>query len=71
MTKICEEISGNKIEIGSEKENRPADLRIYITDNAKIEAETGWAPKRSAREIFVDIHSWISDNERQLENILK
>ncbi|HLO43023.1 MAG TPA: NAD-dependent epimerase/dehydratase family protein [Leadbetterella sp.] len=71
MTKICEEISGNKIEIGSEKENRPADLRIYITDNAKIEAETGWTPKRNAREIFVDIHSWIRDNERQLENILK
>ena len=71
MTKICEEISGNKIEIASETENRPADLRIFITDNSKIESEIGWKPKNSPSEIFCDIHNWIIDNEKQLENILK
>ncbi|MCP9762733.1 NAD-dependent epimerase/dehydratase family protein [Lacihabitans soyangensis] len=71
MTKICEEISGNKITVGSEKENRPADLRIYITDNSKIEREIGWSPKKTANEIFADIHQWIVKNEKQLENILK
>ena len=71
MTKICEEISGNKITIESEKENRPADLRIYITDNSKIEREIGWTPKKTANEIFADIHQWIVKNEKQLENILK
>lgn len=71
MTKICEDISGNKIQIGSETENRPADLRIYITDNSKIEREIGWKPKKTATEIFADIHQWINKNEKQLENILK
>jgi len=71
MTKMCEEISGNKITIGSEKENRPADLRIYITDNAKIEREIGWFPQKTPNEIFADIHLWIVKNEKQLENILK
>ncbi len=71
MTKICEEISGNKIQIGSEIENRPADLRIYITDNSKIEREIGWTPSKTASDIFADIHQWIVNNEKQLENILK
>lgn len=71
MTKICEEISGNKIEIGSEKETRPADLKIYITDNTKIENETGWSPKKTVRDIFADIHTWIDENEESLKPILK
>jgi CDP-paratose 2-epimerase len=71
MTKICEDISGNKIQISSEIENRPADLRIYITDNSKIEREIGWKPKKTATEIFSDIHQWVNKNEKQLENILK
>lgn len=71
MTQICEEISGNKISIGSEKENRPADLRIYITDNSKIENEIGWRPKKTAENIFADIFQWIKTNEQQLTNILK
>jgi CDP-paratose 2-epimerase len=71
MTSICEEISGNKISIGSEIDNRPADLRIYITDNSKIEREIGWSPQKTASQIFSDIHQWINTNEKQLENILK
>jgi len=71
MTGICEEISGNKIQIGSEIENRPADLRIYITDNSKIQREIGWAPRKTPLQIFSDIHQWINKNEKQLENILK
>lgn len=71
MTSICEEITGNKIQIASEIENRPADLRIYITDNSKIEQEIGWKPLKTPSQIFSDIYHWISENEKQLENILK
>jgi CDP-paratose 2-epimerase len=71
MTAICEKISGNKISIGSETETRPADLRIYITDNSLIEKEIGWKPKRSVENVFKDIYLWIKDNEKQLESILK
>lgn len=58
-TAICEEITGNRIAVGSEPATRPADLRIYITDNGKISAEAGWVPVRSAREILEDIYEWI------------
>ncbi len=71
MTAICEKITGNKITIGSEVETRTADLRMYITDNSKIESEAEWRPKRSVETVFTDIYHWIKDNETQLEAILK
>ena len=56
MTKICEKISGNKINIDAEVQNRPADLKVYVTNNAKIIGETGWQPKKSVENIFSDIY---------------
>jgi len=71
MTMICEKITGNKITIGSETETRPADLRMFITDNSLIEKEIGWKPKRNVEQVFKDIYLWIKNNEEQLESILK
>jgi CDP-paratose 2-epimerase len=71
MTSICEKITGNKITIGSETETRPADLRMYVTDNALIEKEIGWKPTRNVEQVFTDIFHWIKNNEKQLESILK
>jgi CDP-paratose 2-epimerase len=71
MTAICEKITGNKITIGSETQTRPADLRMYITDNSLIESETGWKPTRNVEKVFTDIFHWIKNNEQQLESILK
>jgi CDP-paratose 2-epimerase len=71
MSNICQKITGNKINIDSEKQNRPADLRIFITDNSRIEKETGWSPKRTVEDIFSDIFQWIHANEEQLRPILK
>ena len=71
MTKICEKITGNTILIESVAETRTADLRIYITNNSKIEKEIGWKPKKSVETIFEDIYNWIKSNEKELESILK
>lgn len=70
MTAICEEISGNKIPIASVTENRPADLRIYISDNTAIENEIGWRPQKTAKDIFSDIYNWIRTNEDALKPLL-
>jgi CDP-paratose 2-epimerase len=51
--------------------DRPADLRVYITDNTAISSHTGWKPKRNVKKVFEDIHEWIKANEQQLEPILK
>lgn len=71
MTDICQEITGNKINIQSEIETRPADLRAYITDNTKIINEVNWQPKKTIGNIFEDIFIWIKENEKQLISILK
>ncbi len=71
MTHICEKITGNTIQIGKVEETRPADLRAFISDNTKIESETGWKPQHSVEDIFTDIFHWIKNNEKQLESILK
>lgn len=71
MTCICEKITGNKIQIDAVAETRTADLRIFITDNSRIEQEIGWKPKKSVETIFQDIYDWIKANEKQLEPILK
>ena len=71
MTYICQKISGNTIQIDEVAQTRTADLRIFITDNSKIETEIGWRPKRNVEKVFQDIYDWIKENEKQLETILK
>jgi CDP-paratose 2-epimerase len=71
MTQICENISGNKITIESEITNRPADLRIFVTDNTLIENEIAWKPKHNVTDIFTDVYNWIDSNEESLRAILK
>ena len=70
MTKICEEVTGNRIRIDSDAETRKADLRIYITDNSKIENEIGWSPKKDVKNTFEDIFKWINKNEAKLKKVL-
>ena len=70
MTAICQKLTGNKIEIGSETQNRPADLRCFITDNSKIRRAVGWKPDNSVEMILADIFEWIRSNEEKLKPIL-
>ncbi|MCK5494215.1 MAG: NAD-dependent epimerase/dehydratase family protein [Candidatus Omnitrophica bacterium] len=68
-TKLCEKISGNKIEISQEQITRPADLGIYITDNRKVRDLLSWKPKRNPSKILQDIYDWIRENEKQLSEL--
>ena len=70
LTELCRRITGNRMRIGSVRRVRPADLRIYVSDCAKLKAHTGWEPKRGVEEIIGDIHDWIRLNSRILEPVL-
>jgi len=69
-TKLCQEITNNKIDIGQERETRPADLAIYITDNRKVNKDLDWKPKRDTKKILGDIYKWIGNNEQQLKALI-
>src|SRR3989338_5437860 len=64
LTDLCQKITKNKIKITQTRQNRPADLRIYLTDHAKLTAMTRWKPRRKAETIVEDIYRWIYDHPR-------
>lgn len=70
MTNLCQEITGNKIDIGSVKEDRPNDVRIYLSDCDKFKKLSGWSCQKNAREAFQEIYQWLKDNEASLKQIL-
>jgi len=62
MTTECEELTGMRIAIEPEMAERPADLRIYVTDSRKIEQHCQWKPSRGPDIVLRDIYRWVSDN---------
>lgn len=71
MSKICQNITGNKLSITPELEQRPADLKSFITDHSRLTIDIGWTPNKSVEQTFTDVFTWIKKNEKKLENILK
>jgi CDP-paratose 2-epimerase len=71
LTKICQKVTGKTIPISRVAENRPADIRLYVTDNSKVTALTGWKPEIGIEQIVEEITSWLAENREALEPILK
>lgn len=71
LTTICQIVTGNKIEIEEVKENRQADIRVYITDNSLVSSATGWQPQSSVEELVRDVYKWIRENEKTLKPIFE
>lgn len=70
LTKLCEKATGNTIEIGATPHDRPADVRIYVTDNSQVSEVTGWRPQRDTHSIIEEIAAWIVDHKEALRPIL-
>ncbi len=69
-TRLCEEITGNRLSIAPVAETRPADVRIYLTDHRKVTAVSGWHPRRDARTTLADIFEWIRAREAEVKHAL-
>lgn len=69
-TALCQEITGQKIEIGSIAENRPADVRIYVTDSRRVSSINGWHPRCDAHKTLTDIHEWLRKSGETLRPLL-
>src|SRR6218665_3832981 len=71
LTRICQKVTGKTIPINQVAENRPADIRLYVTDNSKVTALTGWKPEIGIEQIVEEITAWLAENREALEPILK
>jgi CDP-paratose 2-epimerase len=69
-TELCREITGQRMAIGAVPENRPADLRIFVTDRRRVSECSGWKPSRDARRTLSDIYSWIRSEEALVKPVL-
>jgi CDP-paratose 2-epimerase len=58
-TDLCQKITKNKIAIGSQHQNRPFDIAVYISDNTKVKADYKWQPKKGKEDILEDIYRWL------------
>ncbi|WPD21676.1 MAG: GDP-mannose 4,6-dehydratase [Candidatus Electrothrix scaldis] len=65
-TEICRELTGNTIEVISDSTSRPADIKYYVSDCAKVKSATGWVPKKKPDKILEEIWMWIKKNEKDL-----
>jgi CDP-paratose 2-epimerase len=62
-TEICRRLTGNHVPIEKIPENRPADLKVYVTDNSRISEATHWTPRKGPEATLTDIFEWIHMNE--------
>ena len=67
---LCQEVTGNELEIASDPQTRTGDVRIYLSDHRALADYTDWHPHRSASDIMSDICSWIHDHERLVAGAL-
>ncbi len=69
-TALCREVTGRTVDVVSSTENRPADLRLYLTDHRAVSAVNGWRPRRDARQTLTDIATWIDGHTDTLRDVL-
>jgi CDP-paratose 2-epimerase len=65
-TEICRELTGNSVQVEGSDETRPGDVRMYLSDCARLFEHTDWRPQRGPRDILEDIYEWIRQNERSV-----
>jgi CDP-paratose 2-epimerase len=69
-TQLCQEITGQTIEIKNTVQERPADIAWFITENSRVTRRTGWEPKETPRSTLQDIYNWIKQEEAILHPVL-
>ncbi|MCX6389670.1 MAG: NAD-dependent epimerase/dehydratase family protein [Solirubrobacterales bacterium] len=70
LSGICAELTGKRIEIGGQPENRPGDIPIYLSDCREIFKHSDWRPTRDAVAIMSDIRDWAVANSELLDSAL-
>jgi len=69
LTRLCKDLTGNVVAIGSTADTAQVDIPIFITDSRRIREAVGWKPSRNLESILGDTLHWIRANELQLRSI--
>tara|TARA_B100001057_G_C22778340_1_gene922572 strand:+ start:250 stop:1272 length:1023 start_codon:yes stop_codon:yes gene_type:complete len=66
LTKICEKISKNKLNISKIKKTSIYDIPYFVTDNSKVTRTYNWKPKRNVFKTVLDTYSWLKNGKSKL-----
>jgi CDP-paratose 2-epimerase len=70
LTALCQGITGHSVPVTPEPETRRADVRIYLSDCAKVERRFGFQPRHTPAAIVEDIARWVTAHRGALERVL-
>ena len=62
-TTLCQEVTGKEVPVTPVAEQRPGDVRCYLSDCSRLFAHTDWRPSRGPAEVLRDISQWVSEHE--------
>ena len=71
LTKLCQDITSNKIKISSIKTTSEYDIPYYITDNSKVKKIYKWTPTKSFLHIIQDVYIWMLSNKKILKKYIE
>jgi CDP-paratose 2-epimerase len=66
LTELCAAATGRRVPITGVARSRAADVPLYLTDSRRVQAELGWAPRRSPGDIVADCVGWLRAHEDAL-----
>lgn len=68
-TDLCQRLTGNRIPLSEQPENRPADVIWFVTDNRPTTERLGWRPTRDAETILRDTRDWLASRPQLLASL--
>jgi len=66
LTKICEKISKNGLNISKVKKTSIYDIPFFVTDNSKVSKMYKWKPKRNVFKTVLDTYNWLKKDKSKL-----
>ena len=66
LTKVCEKISGNRLNISKIKKTSIYDIPYFVTDNSKVTKTYNWRPKRNVFKTVLDTYNWLKKDKSNL-----
>jgi CDP-paratose 2-epimerase len=69
-TALCADITGTRLDIGADANDRPGDIKVYVTDHTRLSSITGWIPRRNTQRLFEDSFTWLRQHEERLRVIM-
>jgi CDP-paratose 2-epimerase len=71
LTKICQKVTGNKIDITKINKTSIYDIPYFITDNNLVKKIYKWSPKKNIYDVANDNYKWLKKNKQSLLKISK